>query len=148
MPYKTRQFLIMLVKRYGWQEVCGTITAMLGALIAQQSTSNPITTAYAGTAGENVGFYGFAFVREIRLHRKDDISFLRIIWRTIRNLVLEFGPAEFFDSSLIRPACMLGAQKLFGNPLVGVFVGKIMADVVFYGIAGKSYELRKKLFGK
>lgn len=147
MP-KLRHKLAEWFRRYLPQELLGTATAMLGAIIAQLFTNNPIVISYAGTAGENVGFYGLAVVREIRLHRRDGISVWRIAWRTIRNLGMEFGPAEFFDSSLIRPACMLGAQTVTGSTLGGVMIGKIAADVVFYAIAVNGYELRKKLFGK
>ncbi|MFA6392237.1 MAG: hypothetical protein WCW66_05860 [Patescibacteria group bacterium] len=136
-------------KRYLPQEILGTATAIVGAFIAQLFTSNPIVISYAGTAGENVGFYGLAVIREIHLlRRSENSSIWKIAWRTFRNLVMEFGPAEFIDSSLVRPGFMLAAQSGTGSVLGGIMIGKLAADIVFYAIAVNGYELRKKLFGQ
>jgi hypothetical protein len=149
---KAKQKITEWIRRYLPQEILGTATAILGAIIAQIFTKNPIIISYAGTVGENVGFYGIAIVREIRLHRRENTSAWRIAWITFWNLVWEYGPAEFADSAVIRPSLMLASQSIMMDGmlgmLLGVLVGKVLADVLFYTIVVNFYELRKKLFGK
>jgi len=63
-----------------------------------------------GTIGDNLGYYGFIFVRDIiqsRKPQKQNCQYnLKSFIKNIRNIVIEFGPAEIIDSLLIRPACM------------------------------------------
>ena len=54
--------------------------------------------------------------------------------------VVEFGPAELADTILIRPAAMFLGSLATGNILVGVLIGKVAADLAFYGLAITSYE--------
>jgi hypothetical protein len=98
-------------KRYVPPEIVGTLGALFFSLITFDLTGNRILSAYAGTVGENTGFYGFIFIRE---HIKDikksknnrkkhgTQGFLK----TIRNLFLEFGFSEFLDSFIVRPFCL------------------------------------------
>jgi ornithine decarboxylase len=53
---------------------------------------------------------------------------------------VEFGPAELTDTLLVRPAAMFLGSLATGNVLVGVLIGKVAADLVFYGLAISSYE--------
>ncbi|MBU1704265.1 MAG: phage holin family protein, partial [Nanoarchaeota archaeon] len=60
MKKKLKEWL----KRYLPAEISGTITAMIAAIITYLLTNNRIISAYAGTMGENIGYYGVIFVRE------------------------------------------------------------------------------------
>ena len=60
--------------------------------------------------------------------------------------VVEFGPAEIVDTVLIRPAAMFLASLATGNVIVGVLIGKVAADIVFYGLAITSYEVLVRRF--
>lgn len=60
--------------------------------------------------------------------------------------VVEFGPAEILDTVLIRPAAMYLASWATGNVVVGVLIGKVAADVIFYGLAITSYEMLVRRF--
>jgi hypothetical protein len=62
----------------------------------------------------------------------------------LRDLVLEFGLAEALDTLLVRPALMYAAGRLLSDALLGVFVGKLAADVIFYFPTIAAYELRRK----
>lgn len=47
-------------------EIIATCTALLGAAAAHYAFQNALITAFAGTWGENIGYYGVAIVRELR----------------------------------------------------------------------------------
>ena len=137
------------LKRYLPAEIFGTLSAIAGAGLAYSMTNNGIISAYAGTISENVGFYGYMLIKEVydsKIHHKNNnrkytfTSFLK----NARNLILEFGLAEIFDSLLLRPFFMYLFPLIIGNFALGIFVGKIVADITFYIPAIIAYELRKK----
>ena len=122
--------------RYAVAEVTRLVCALVAA-IAVGRTAGPAAAAIAGTLGEGVGFYGVILLRDVRRHGAT--------WRVARGLVVEFGLAEVGDTLAVRPLAMYGATVLAGDTLVGVLVGKVAADVVFYTVAIAGYELRKRL---
>ena len=96
-----------------------------------------------------LNLYGFLSTNEIltsrKKHKKDNkkynfVSFLK----NIRNLILEFGVSEVLDSFLVRPFTMYIFPLLIGNLQLGILVGKLAADVIFYIPTIIAYELRKK----
>jgi hypothetical protein len=101
-------------------------------------------TAYAGAVGDGVGFYGVLFVRDLRRQPRRSRGRLA---RTVRALVVEFGPAELLDSFVVRPLAMYLAAKWLGHATAGVLAGKVAADAVFYAVAIIGYELRKHFAG-
>ena len=145
---KAREWVI----RYGPAEICGTITALLGAWIGHSASGSLVVAAVSGTIGENIGYYGYSVTREVlhcfrqnHLHARSK-RLLLTAWHTLRNMLIEFGPAELLDSFLVRPASFYVLPLLTNNFFAGIIAGKLLADVVFYGIAIIGYELRKKYF--
>ena len=137
------------IKRYLPAEIVATFTAILISTIVYLLTKNPIITALAGTWGENLGYYGFLSIREVvqskKQHKLDNKRYgVLSFFKNIRNLVLEFGFSEILDSFLIRPFAMYTFLLLVGNPQLGIFLGKISADIIFYIPTIIAYELRKK----
>jgi hypothetical protein len=65
---------------------------------------------------------------------------------TARDLTVEFGPAEVFDSVLLRPLLMYAGPVVTGQFIAGTLLGKLLADVAFYAFAITGYEVRKRLF--
>jgi len=63
--------------------------------------------------------------------------------QVVRDMVVEFGPAEVLDTLLVRPAAMYLATRTLGTATAGVVTGKVAADAVFYTIAIIGYELRR-----
>jgi len=137
------------IKRYGPSEIIGTVTAIGGAAIAFFLTSNSVVTAYAGTICENIGFY-ITFIiidvsKSIAHHKNTALKYgARTFLKDIRNLILEFGPAEFLDTLIIRPALMFIFPIIIGNLAIGIFIGKITADIAFYLPTVIAYEMKKK----
>ena len=146
MLRKVRQWIV----RYAPAEVCGTVTALLGAWIGHTLSGSLAVAAVSGTVSENIGYYGYSFTREVlrclrqhRVHARLKRTFLTA-WHSMRNIFIEFGPAELADSLAVRPASLYVGALVAGNFWVGMVVGKLLADVVFYSIAIVGYELRRK----
>lgn len=135
--------------RYLPAEIIGTITALSGSAIAYLLTGNAIIIAYAGTWGENIGYYGTISRKDIiaskKRHKHENKNYThRSLAKNARDIVLEFGPAELMDSFVTRPFLMYAFQLFTGNVLLGIFLGKICADIAFYIPTITAYELRKK----
>jgi hypothetical protein len=120
--------------------------AILGAVLAAGAVdlfASAAATALAGAIGETVAFYAVIVIRDLR--RRPGHPGRRVTRRTLRNLLLEFGPAELLDTAVVRPLAMYAGVILVGNALAGVVLGKIAADVVFYTLAIIGYEISKSL---
>lgn len=137
------------IKRYLPGEILGTIGALIGAGLIYFLTKNRILSAYAGAVGENIGYYGFIFIKEHindldnskKMNKEHGI---KGFFKTIRNLFVEFGFSEMLDSLIIRPFCMYIFPLITGQFGLGIFIGKLVADIFFYIPTIIAYELRKK----
>ncbi len=135
------------LKRYLPLEIAATVCALTGGMAAAYFGANAAVVAYAATWSENIGFYGVALVREL-LRRVDGqpltfTSAAPALVPSTRALLAEFGPAEILDSFVIRPAAMYALPMLVGDLALGLLLGKIIADLVFFGLAIVAYEWRK-----
>lgn len=136
-------------RRYLPLEILATFTALVGGLTVATFTDSPVATAFAGTWGENVGYYGLAFARELKALSQDGasppaLSLPERVSLATRRLLWEFGFAELIDSLVARPFCMFTAGVVVGSPELGIVVGKIVADILFYAIAIVFYEIGKR----
>jgi len=124
------------IKRYGPAEIFGLIGAVSGGMIANILFKSFIITALGGTWGENLGYYGSIIIKDFKKQK----NFFKIL----RNLLIEFGPAEYFDSFLIRPFSLYIFPKLLNNLPLGLVIGKFAADFLFYIPTIITYELKNK----
>ena len=127
------------LKRYLPLEIAATLAALVGGIGVAALTANPLAIAYAGTWSENVGYYGMAVWRELRavvptdeaepapLGLRASTAAKRLLW--------EFGAAELMDSFVARPFCLYWAVKVAGNLALGLLLGKLAADLLFYAVA-------------
>ena len=122
-------------QRYALLEVAGTFTVLIVSAAGVLFGAPLVAIAYAATIAENTGFYGTAYV----LERRKGTSSLR----TLRGLLLEFGPAEALDSLLLRPLCIYTGIALFG--IVGAAAGKIVADIAFYSMTWTSTAITQHI---
>lgn len=145
MKHKLREWS----KRYLPAELVGVLFGLLAGVLAYFFSKNLIITAFVGTWAENLGYYGFIASRDIiacrKTHQNDKkkygfLSFLK----NMRDLFLEFGFSEVFDSFFIRPFCLYIFPVLLGNVALGLFVGMMVANVTFYVPTIIAYELKKK----
>jgi hypothetical protein len=136
--------------RYLPAEIIATVTALIGAFAGHYFSGSLIGAAVGGTIGENVGYYGYFVVLETRRHYAGHAQHpqLRRIFltavKTLRDLLVEFGPAEALDSLFVRPFCMYFGPQLVSNFTLGILLGKLAADVVFYAFAAAGYEVKKR----
>jgi hypothetical protein len=131
------------ISRYGFAEICGTIGSYIGFYGAYLSLGSLVAASFGAAIGENVGFYGCIAVREIaQLRRSGRPMSTMAIMRIGRALVYEFGAAELIDFAIVRPGATLMAVSLLGGT-VGVLVGKVAADIVFYSMAIFFFERRR-----
>ena len=61
-------------------------------------------------------------------------------------VVIEFGPGEYLDTFIVRPFAMWFFPYIIGSLAIGIFLGKIVADIIFYIPTIIMYEIRKKNF--
>lgn len=133
--------------RYGPAEIIGTAAAYTSFFLAKDMTDSNIAAAYAGTIGENIGFYGTMISREIfydvkeAKNKKRNYGLYNAVETAVK-IFSEFGAAEVLDSLIIRPTALGLGSKILGKE-IGVIAGKIAADIIFYVPTGISYKLRK-----
>jgi hypothetical protein len=139
--YKVREWCA----RYLPAEVTGTVVAVVGAVVVSVNTDDRAIAAFVGTFGEGVGFYGVIVVGQLRRRRVDGRPVtIRTVVLVVVATVAEFGGAELLDSLLVRPLAMYVGPLLIGNVAGGIVMGKILADLVFYGFVISSYELIRR----
>jgi hypothetical protein len=132
--------------RYGASEVLGTVAAVGAASAIKGMTGSTLAAAYAGTMAENVVFYGVMFLRETVRGAHEAGSRGRSygnadLFQVMHGMLLEFGAAELLDSLVLRPLLMGLGMRFLGTNL-GSLVGKLAADVAFYGPVLTVYEWR------
>ena len=134
------------INRYLLAETSAVIGTLLGGILTNMIFHNRVFTALGGTWGENIGYYSIIVLKDIRRSREihNKITFIILI-KTIRNLFVEFGPAEFLDSFFVRPFFMYVFPKILNSLSLGLIAGKFSADLVFYIPTIILYELRNKL---
>ena len=138
MKKKMKEWL----KRYLPAEAFAIIGAIIGAGLVFLLTNNRILSAYAGAICDGIVFYTFILIRDLNNSKKKHGT--KEVIRTIRNLVIEFGFSEFLDLLIIRPFIMYIFPLIIGHFAIGIFIGKIVADLIFYLPTIIMYELRKK----
>lgn len=145
-----RQKVIEHLKRYAPMEAFGILTAALCAIVAFIVTDKSAVITLAAAVGENIGFYGFGFLRELdqcdrRVNADGQRRTKREVFREVaRNMTVEFLGAEIVDTGsrwIIMMVC-----KLIMPVGWAIVAGKVIADIIFLILAGQGYELRKKLW--
>jgi hypothetical protein len=143
-----RAKLLEWLSRYGVAECAGIGGALLGAILVRDFTGNALAAAYGGSWGETLGYASVIITRDYLIERRalqraQRTFSLRDAARLATALLAEFGPAGALDSLVTRPLAMGIGTRLFGITL-GVVLGKLTADIVFYIPVVLMYERRKR----
>jgi hypothetical protein len=133
--------------RYKYPEIAATSAALASSQFSR--IFDGLTTAYLITFAEYFAFYGVIFFMAYKklvetnhsLNKKTSSKEMVLL---IQNLVFEFGYPAVLDFFFIRPFCMYWTPLLTGNYFMGIILGKITADSIFYGLAIVNYELIKR----
>lgn len=139
-----RQKCWQWARRYVPAEIVGTACALISTAVVYSLFTDRVLAAVAGTAGEMLGFYGLIATVEWRRERARGYGLRRTTTSTARLLLAEFGLIEILDSTTLRPLLMYLGPNITGSIGSGTLLGKLMADVVFYGVAIISYELVRR----
>lgn len=123
--------LLRWIRRYGPAEIFAIAGVYVGYFLSEEFAHITWISAYAGAMGENVGFYGVILVQ--RLRAKENL------W----HVLAEFGPAEILDSLVLRPLSLFVGVEAMG-PMLGLLVGKLAGDVLFYIPVIMTHELMRK----
>lgn len=136
------RFLKRTISRFTLPEVNGTLTALSTAYLAHRFGGSDWVTAWAGSLGEDAGFYGTTATqryRELRKTEEDPYSRTEAASETVRYMLGSFALAEAIDKP-VRPSLMWAAQKVAKQSPIGISTtlavgaGKLAADHVYYGI--------------
>lgn len=133
--------------RYKYSELAATSSALLASQFSRIYSG--LITAYLITFSEYFAFYGVIVYRSYKaLSDKNKLKSqsvsIKEIAILIRNLLFEFGYPAVLDFFFIRPFCMYWMPILTENYIIGIILGKITADSIFYFLSIVNYEWIKK----
>lgn len=130
--------------RFGLAEVCGTLAALCGFAVGYLAEGSLLAAAGLATVCEAGGFYGCVGVKtavDARLATAHLSGFRRLVagtWHAVTQQLASCAAAEVLDGFLIRPGCLAGAawlaRPLPGGVWLGFAIGKVVADVAWYGM--------------
>ncbi len=132
------------IRRYLPNEVASTVAELASAGVVYSATGSWAAAAVVATVFASVGYYATAYVNAVRWSFGDH-GFGRANVLALRSVTVEFGPVEVVDSLAIRPVALYLGPVLTGNAVLGLIVGKLVADAGFYGCAVVSYEKFRNL---
>jgi hypothetical protein len=127
--------------RYLPAEIIGSSAALTAAVLASGGGLERAVVAAAWA--EAIAFYAFVTARELRRLRAEQRG-PNVVLLALRDVVAEFGVAEAADTIILRPLLMYAFADALGGLLVGVIAGKLVSDLIFYGLAIPAYELRER----
>jgi hypothetical protein len=133
----TKNKFIAWRKRFLLAELCGALLAVMASYCSNHYFANAVIAAYAGAAGDTIGFYMPIIIQDAtalrkKLHAEDSSFTWRFVLHLIKSMLLEFGPAEIIDSFFLRPFFMYYFPLLLHNYPLGILTGKLAGDITFY----------------
>ena len=131
-------------RRYLPSEAAGVLAATLCGLLALWATGEPVWATTAAVAGEGFAYYGVIFGRELRWRMQGGAALsVLLVLVIVRDLLLEFGPAELADTLLVRPLMIYAGLTFVPVAWLGIALGKLAADFFFYVPTIVVFELRQ-----
>ena len=146
--------------RFGLAEVCGTLAAVTGFAVGYLGLGSLLAAAGLATVCEVIGFYGCVGAktsvdaRRVTAHLSGFRRLAAGAWHATTEQLASCAAAEVLDFFLIRPGCVAGAawlaRPLPGGVWLGFAVGKVVADVAWYGMeaAARRGVARSLAFGR
>lgn len=134
------------VHRYGLAEFLSFFIGVSLTALSFFAFGSIVGSAFFGSIVQTVVFYGVIMYRDVRHHSRGTRKRFSMshALKMVRNLIVEFGPAEYLDTFLIRPFWFSLLPSLVPNYPFALFLGTIAADISYYLPVICAYELRKK----
>jgi ornithine decarboxylase len=130
--------------RFGLAELCGTLTAITGFAAGYLPNRSLLAGAGLASLAETAGFYGCIGAKsavtawQATAHLGGWRRLAAGAWHAVQDQLASCAAAEALDVLAIRPGCMAGAAWLLrplpGGVWIGFALGKIAADVAWYGV--------------
>lgn len=130
------------LERYAMAEILSIISIVISATILTNIFGLIIISAFVATWIGNFVYYGIIVFKDLK---EKELNPLTLIKQT-RNMIIEFGPAEYLDSFVIRPFLLSVIPYFISNYPLAIFIGTNLANITYYIPTIISYELRKKIF--
>jgi len=135
--------------RYGRPLVSSMAATLISANIAFSLTGSAIISAFIATWVDNTIFYGMIAYKDLASRKKQDGGLGRLgVLKVLRNMLLEFGPAEWLDSLIVRPLFLSTLPYLISNYSLAIIVGAVAADATYFIPTIIAYETRIKVLGE
>ena len=113
-------------RRYAFAELIGIILVLIFSNISMLFLGSKIVSGFIGTWSDNLGFYGTILYKDIKkrknIRKRLSIKDLLI---QLRDVLIEFGPAEYLDSFIIRPAYLIFFPYIIHNYSLAIIIGTI-----------------------
>ena len=134
----TKAKLLHWLKRYGPAEIGGTVAVYIAFFTVEHFSSVILAAGFIGAMAENIGFYSVIFYQRLKdKHNHKNKT------KMLTDMLAEFGPSEVLDSFFLRPACLVLGASLLG-PEIGVLIGKVVGDILFYIPVIATYEVQQR----
>ncbi len=132
--------------RYGPAEAVATFGGYMVAVFGNYSDYNTLAVSYVASWTDGVTYYIANFVREFFHSRKTkpEYSLSKACYKSVRNCVVEFGPAHALNAFFFQPWGIYVATKYSHNVTFGFFIGTLISEGGFYFLVICAYELRKR----
>lgn len=128
--------------RYGLATIISFPAALAAAYLSKFLFSNSVATAYLATFAATLSFYGTIAAKDIKERKATASELLKVA----RNMAVEFGPAEYLDSFLVRPFMLYLFPLFIGSFPLAILAGNAATDIIYFIPVIISYEARKKFF--
>lgn len=135
--------VIEWLRRYSLPLIIGYILTLSVASGTKLLFGSLVVAAYFATWADNCGFYGTIAYRDLKARGK--LSFSNF-FKVIRDMIVEFGPAEYVDSFVLRPLFLATFPLFISNYPLAILLGSLTAEITFFIPVIISYEFRKKAF--
>jgi hypothetical protein len=123
-----------------------TLTECLSAVLAYYFSRDLIISAIVASLVGNIVFFLIIFYNEVKERKSIDKKItVKSVFKVARNLLIEFGPAEYLDGFLFRPFFLVVFPMFISPYFLGVLVGSILVEFVYVLAVIFSYKSRKKL---
>ncbi|PIZ95892.1 MAG: hypothetical protein COX81_00140 [Candidatus Magasanikbacteria bacterium CG_4_10_14_0_2_um_filter_37_12] len=92
-------------------------------------------------------FYSIIVYKDLKSRKIKDVGLSSLgFLKVLRNIIVEFGPAEYLDSFLLRPFYLTVFPYFISSYSLAILLASLTAEISYYIPTIISYEARKKIF--
>lgn len=133
--------------RYALAVTLGTAAALTAANISQYYFDNVVISAFIASIADALVGYGVLITKDIRERIKMDGKLTWTgFWKVVRNMFIEFGPAEYLDTYVFRPFFFSVFPLFIPHYSLAILLGSLTTEITYFIPVIFSYEMRKKMF--